>query len=182
MRPATKEDWPENKWVQIGPYVSEFPWEAAASRLTRKDSKIVVPTGMMNAAFGAVEYPHVNKEKLEQIEKSLEAALRWQEENEENKYKFLSPEFLKAMNDIGEYGYSKYGERSFQTRRTSGEPLVRDSRTQSQAIADHARDHFSQYLSHETHDYFGDDIHQLAAVAFNAMMEVVFAGLDRNDG
>ena len=33
MRPATKEDWPENKWVQIGPYVREFPWEAAASKL-----------------------------------------------------------------------------------------------------------------------------------------------------
>lgn len=44
------------------------------------DSKIVVPYGMKNAAFGAVEYPHVNKEKLEQIEKSLEAALRWQKE------------------------------------------------------------------------------------------------------
>jgi ribosomal protein L37AE/L43A len=33
VRPATKEDWPENKWVQVGPYVSGDPWEAAALRI-----------------------------------------------------------------------------------------------------------------------------------------------------
>jgi hypothetical protein len=33
VRPATKEDWPENKWVQVGPYVSGDPWEATASLL-----------------------------------------------------------------------------------------------------------------------------------------------------
>lgn len=95
--------------------------------------------------------------------------------------KFLSPAFLRAMNDIGQYGFEKYGEMSFQVRRTSGEPLVRDRRTESQAIADHAQEHFSQYLSHEAHDYFNDDIHQLAAVAFNAMMEAAFAKIDGED-
>ena len=94
---------------------------------------------------------------------------------------FLSPEFLIAMNDIGRYGFEKYGEQSFQARRESGKPLVRDSRTQSQAMADHAREHFSQYLSYEAHDYFGDDIHQLAAAAFNCMMESVFAELDKEE-
>jgi hypothetical protein len=94
---------------------------------------------------------------------------------------FLSPEFLRAMNDIGRYGFEKYAERSFQARRMSGEPLVRDGRTTSQTIADHAREHFSQYLSHEVHDHFNDDIHQLAAAAFNPMMEAVFAGLDKDD-
>jgi hypothetical protein len=33
------------------------------------------------------------------------------------------------------------------------------------------------YLNHEPHDHFGTDKHQLAAVAFNAMMEFYFAGL-----
>lgn len=36
MRPATKEDWPENKWVQVGPYVSGNPWDAAAGELFPK--------------------------------------------------------------------------------------------------------------------------------------------------
>lgn len=36
VRPATKEDWPENKWVALGPYVSGNPWDAAAERLFPK--------------------------------------------------------------------------------------------------------------------------------------------------
>ena len=95
----------------------------------------------------------------------------------ENEYKFLLTEFLEAMNDIGCYGFEKYGEQSFQNRRTNGEPLVRDNRTTSTAIAYHARIHFGEYLAHKSHDHFNDDIHSLAAVAFNAMMEAVFAGL-----
>jgi len=89
---------------------------------------------------------------------------------------FLIPEFLEAMNDIGEYGFRKYGQNSFQARRSHGD-TSRDSRTTSQAIADHARMHFDEYLNYEVHDFFQDDIHQLAAVAFNAMMEAHFAGL-----
>ena len=96
-----------------------------------------------------------------------------------NPYEFLDEEFLKAMNEIGAYGFEKYGSQSFQARRTSGEPLVRDGRTQSQAIADHAQIHFDEYLAHNAHDHFGDDVHQLAAVAFNAMMEAIFAGLGK---
>ena len=94
---------------------------------------------------------------------------------------FLSPVFLRAMNDIGHYGFAKYGENSFQARRMSGKPLVRDPRTKSVVIADHAREHFSQYLSFIPHDHFGTNIHQVAASAFNCMMESVFAGLDKND-
>ena len=39
MRPATKEDWPENRWVQIGPYVGSDPWEAAVTRLNEEEFK-----------------------------------------------------------------------------------------------------------------------------------------------
>lgn len=89
---------------------------------------------------------------------------------------FVLPAFIKAMEEIGRYGFEKYGERSFQARAARGE-VERDGRTTSQAIADHARAHFDAYLSHEVHDKFGTDLHQLAAVAFNAMMEAHFAGL-----
>ena len=43
MRPATKEDWPENKWVQIGPYVDGNPWEAALARLSEPFSRCADP-------------------------------------------------------------------------------------------------------------------------------------------
>ena len=69
-------------------------------------------------------------------------------EGEPEVLEFLSPEFIRAMNDIGKYGFEKYGENSFQARRLSGNPLVRDKRTQGQTIADHAREHFTQYLSY----------------------------------
>jgi hypothetical protein len=52
------------------------------------------------------------------------------------------------------------------------------ARTTTKAIAAHAREHFAQYQSHIPHDHFGTDKHQLAAVAFNAMMEFYFAGLE----
>lgn len=94
-------------------------------------------------------------------------------------YEFLSKQFLEAMNDIGRYGYEKYGDQSFQARRITGDnsrgPL---SRTQSAEIARHAKEHFALYLGNCNHDHFGDLQHQLAAVAFNAMMEFYFAGLD----
>jgi hypothetical protein len=96
-----------------------------------------------------------------------------------SEYEFLIDGFLEAMNDIGRYGFEKYGTDSFQYRRSHGDnsrgPLAR---TQPQKIADHAREHFSMYLNHESHDKFGTDKHQLAAVAFNAMMEYYFADLD----
>lgn len=93
-------------------------------------------------------------------------------------YEFLSQEFLEAMNDIGRYGFEKYGADSFQARRQNGDRSRMLKRCEPQAIADHAREHFSMYLNHEPHDHFGTDRHQLAAVAFNAMMEFYFAGLE----
>jgi hypothetical protein len=94
--------------------------------------------------------------------------------------KHLIPEFLQAMDDIGRYGSEKYGVESFQYRRLSGDrsrgPLAR---TMSRAIAQHASDHFAMHIDGIRHDHFNTRRHQLAAVAFNAMMEFYFAGLDK---
>lgn len=91
----------------------------------------------------------------------------------------LIPEFLKAMDDIGRYGSEKYGVESFQHRRLAGDHSRGSlARTTPLAIAQHARQHFSMHLAGQIHDHFGTRRHQLAAVAFNAMMEFYFAGLD----
>ncbi len=92
-------------------------------------------------------------------------------------YEHLLPGFLKAMNDIGRYGHEKYKDASFQDKILIGN-RERDARTEPQVLADHAREHFSMYLNHIEHDYFHDDIHQLAAAAFNCMMEAYYAGLE----
>jgi len=95
------------------------------------------------------------------------------------KYPFLNEKFLQAMNEIGEYGHAKYGENSFHARAKKGDKsrgtLVR---TQPELIAKHASDHFLMHLQGVKHDHFGTLRHQLAAVAFNAMMEYFFAALE----
>lgn len=92
---------------------------------------------------------------------------------------FLLPKFLEAMNDIGRYGHEKYGEFSFHARAEKGDNSRGDHpRTTPLAIAQHAREHFSMHLAGQVHDHFGTRRHQLAAVAFNAMMEYYFAGLE----
>lgn len=91
----------------------------------------------------------------------------------------LIPEFLQAMDDIGRYGSEKYGVDSFQYRRLAGDRSRGSlARTKPQAIADHATIHFDMHLEGIPHDHFHTRRHQLAAVAFNAMMEFYFAGLD----
>lgn len=86
---------------------------------------------------------------------------------------FLSPAFLQAMYELGEYAHHKHGEdnllQSRERTRVRHEPV---------AIGNHAMAHFEQYLRDVPHDHFGTRRHQLAAVAFNAMMEFHFAGLE----
>src|ERR1700728_3066248 len=98
------------------------------------------------------------------------------------KPKHLLPEFIQAMDDIGKYGFEKYGKDSFQARSKRGDTSRGYSRrTQPYTIANHARDHYDAYLKGELHDHFKTKRHQLAAVAFNAMMEYYFAGLIAED-
>lgn len=98
-------------------------------------------------------------------------------------FEFLSLEFLEAMNDIGRYGFEKYGAESFQHRRLQGDrsrgSLVR---TTPAVIASHAASHFELHRLGIPHDHFGTRRHQLAAAAFNAMMEFYFSGLDEERG
>lgn len=101
----------------------------------------------------------------------------------EIRFEHLIPEFLQAMDDIGRYGAQKYGAESFQHRRLTGDRSRGAlARTTPLAIAQHAREHFSMHLAGQVHDHFGTRRHQLAATAFNAMMEFYFAGLDAEAG
>lgn len=94
-------------------------------------------------------------------------------------YNFLNPKFLEAMNEIGDYGHKKYGKDSFHHRATLGDRSRGElNRCDPEVIADHALEHFEAYLDGEMHDHFYSRRHQLAAVAFNAMMEFYFAGLE----
>ena len=95
-----------------------------------------------------------------------------------NQFEFLETAFLEAMNDIGRYGAEKYGEQSFQVRAERGDRSRNSTRTQSFEIAKHARDHFRDHLAGKKHDHFNTRRHNLAAVAFNAMMEFYFEGLE----
>jgi hypothetical protein len=90
---------------------------------------------------------------------------------------FLCPEFLEAMNDIGRYGHEKYGKMSFHHRRANGDHSRDIQRTSTLVIRDHARQHFQSYVEGVKHDHFNTEKHQLAAVAFNAMMEAFFEGM-----
>lgn len=93
-------------------------------------------------------------------------------------YEFLHPKFIEAMQDIGRYGYEKYGEDSFEARVRKGDSTRGElARTRPGQIAEHAEAHFDMYLRGIPHDHFNTRRHQLAAVAFNAMMEFYFAGL-----
>lgn len=94
-------------------------------------------------------------------------------------FQFLSVAFLQAMNDIGAYGHAKYGEQSFQHRRLQGDTSRGDmARTHPEMIANHAHEHFLMHLAEIPHDHFKTRRHQLAAAAFNCMMEFYFAGLE----
>lgn len=97
-------------------------------------------------------------------------------------YEFLSRRFLQAMNDIGRYGFEKYGPQSFHARRKQGDTSRGSwSRCSTTEIGEHVREHYRQYMAKIPHDKFGTRRHQLAAAAFNAMMEFYFAGLESEE-
>ncbi|WP_446744313.1 hypothetical protein [Silvibacterium acidisoli] len=98
----------------------------------------------------------------------------------QDQFPFLLKSFLDDMNAIGQYGHEKYGDFSFHARALKGDTSRGDHpRTTPEAIAEHAKEHFAMFLRGESHDHFGTRRHQLAAVAFNAMMEYYFAEMER---
>lgn len=98
-----------------------------------------------------------------------------------NKHQMLVESFLDAMNDIGKYGYEKYKEQSFQHQQLLGSHKRTSDRVSAEELQWHAGEHFRMYNSGEKHDHFHTKKHQLAAVAFNAMMEYFFADLENEE-
>jgi hypothetical protein len=92
-----------------------------------------------------------------------------------NPYPFLIPSFLEAMNDIGQYGDAKYQDEGFLRRLLNGDQRWME-RVSRDEIGKHATAHYDAYLRDEMHDHFGDLIHQLAASAYNVMMEAGISG------
>jgi hypothetical protein len=101
-------------------------------------------------------------------------------EEQKTQFSHLLHSFLIAMEEIGAYGAEKYASTDFLVRAKEGD-YRRSSRTQPLALANHATNHFHQYLGENLHDHFGTLKHQLAAVAFNAMMEYHFARLEETE-
>ena len=85
-------------------------------------------------------------------------------------YEFLDEDFLELMNDIGRLGHEKYGGDIAKT--TGRKP---GARWESKAVYEHARYHFEEYMCRIPHDHFGTAKHQLAAAAFNCMIEYIFS-------
>lgn len=82
------------------------------------------------------------------------------------------------MEEIGELGYRKHGKNSFQFKITQGDFTRSIERHSTEALMGHARLHTLDYENGVKHDVFDDLVHQLAAVAFNAMIEAQFAQID----
>jgi len=80
-------------------------------------------------------------------------------------FRTLDQDFLQLMNEIGLYGIEKYGDESFFKNPS------RSERKSTKVIGDHVANHYMEYQEGILHDHFGTLRHQLAAVAFNAMME-----------
>jgi hypothetical protein len=80
-------------------------------------------------------------------------------------YEFLNPDFLEAMNDIGRLGHEVYGANAIEARNGTS----RIPRHQENML--HAYRHITAYEDGVKHDHFGDLAHQLAAVAYNCLIE-----------
>ena len=91
-------------------------------------------------------------------------------------YEFLNEEFLTLMNDIGRLGREKFGLDSIEA---SGDKTRKNPRHQANML--HAYRHITAYEDGVKHDHFGTLDHQLAAVAFNAMLEFWFSQHERGE-
>lgn len=86
------------------------------------------------------------------------------------RYDVLDSDFLHCMAQIGSYGAEKYGDFNWHKSRLNG----------GKGPVNHIYDHLRQYREGLEHDHFKTRKHQLAAIAFNAMME--FWYLENLDG
>ena len=80
-------------------------------------------------------------------------------------YEGLNWDFIKLLAEIAAYARGKYGSiEQYADVYPKGE----------QSPLNHIAEHMRQYMARELHDKFGDLKHQLAAIAYNAMMEFYY--------
>ena len=80
-------------------------------------------------------------------------------------YEGLNWDFIKLLAEIASYARGKYGSiDQYADVYPKGE----------QSPLNHIAEHMRQYMARELHDKFGDLKHQLAAIAYNAMMEFYY--------
>ena len=84
---------------------------------------------------------------------------------------FLDKRFLALMNDIGVLGHLAHPIDPLLT----GDRARRVKRHTRESLLSHAHQHVADYEAGIPHDHFGDLEHQLAAAAFNLLMEVYFS-------
>jgi hypothetical protein len=80
-------------------------------------------------------------------------------------YEGLNWDFIKLLAEIAAYARGKYG---------SIEQYADIYPQGDQSPLNHIAEHMRQYMARELHDKFGDLKHQLAAIAYNAMMEFYY--------
>lgn len=79
-------------------------------------------------------------------------------------------EFFQAIEQLLDYGEQKHKENSFQ-RLIQNPEFKRTERLEPTTLSAHSRVHWIDYLKGIPHDYFGNRLHQLAAVAVQPLME-----------
>lgn len=84
------------------------------------------------------------------------------------RYDGLNWDFIKMMAEIAYYAGNKYPDKNnlsgYFKHRLHGE----------KGPINHIVEHLRQYLNGEPHDHFNDRAYQLAAIAYNAMMEALY--------
>lgn len=80
------------------------------------------------------------------------------------RYDLLDSDFLHCIAQIGAYGAAKYGDFNYQKNRL----------TSDKSPMNHVQMHIHQYKLGILHDHFKTRKHQLAAAAFNLMMEFFY--------
>lgn len=99
-----------------------------------------------------------------------------QNQSEQSQYPHLIAAFLQHMEEIGAYGHDKYGNvpGSFTFQRLQDLGRGDFERCSKLGITQHIIDHTQEYRCGIIHDHFFTLEHQLAAIAYNAMMEFYF--------
>lgn len=80
-------------------------------------------------------------------------------------YNKLNWDFIKLLAQIAQYAEGKYG---------AAEQYREAELTGDGSPMNHMAEHMRAYMAGESHDHFGGQEYQLAAIAYNAMMEYFY--------